>query len=534
MAGISRNRFAIYLRCSTQDQAEGDYTTIDVQRQINTDYVKANGALLIEEYCDPARSGYDSERPAFDRLLADAEKKKFDAVVITKSDRLGRGDAGSWARESLKRCRIGLITTEEAYTDDRSGRMTQHVDRFLSSVYREQISDWTVTKMAQMTRDGYYCGGSVPFGYTSVRAMEKTGDKEPPHKLVIDPAGAEILRAAYSIFLSSGKIADVTRYLKLTTNRRWVSGTVRNTLSNERNIGILRFRDVVNESAIEPIIEPGVWQKAQDLLSTINGTHARSPRSDSYHFYLRGRVWCPHCNGAYTQGFAKGGEVHYYLCNKHNHRDTKCPVARINSDALHSAVIEQIARAAEHWTVMRKLIADSEGWQTAPADLQSRRGLLAKQLQFIGAKEVNLTNSLAAGRASQAIFSALEKLEVDKSNIQSELSVVTSEIQAQTIRRPTPKMVQESWQNVLAVMEVASEEDKTELLQCLVESVTIHEKGSVSFKTLALPSLEFALSRDLGAGALTASNYNLSLLLTYLVRRWSLNRNGRRLQVSSR
>jgi DNA invertase Pin-like site-specific DNA recombinase len=45
---------------------------------------------LVGEYIDEGVSGARAKRPALDRLLADARRRQFDAVLVWKLDRLGR------------------------------------------------------------------------------------------------------------------------------------------------------------------------------------------------------------------------------------------------------------------------------------------------------------------------------------------------------------------------------------------------------------------------------------------------------------
>src|SRR6266545_1639206 len=63
-------RFAIYLRCSSDDQKHGDYTTIDTQRELNRKRVAERGTF-IREYSDEGRSGTNLNRPGWKELLAD-------------------------------------------------------------------------------------------------------------------------------------------------------------------------------------------------------------------------------------------------------------------------------------------------------------------------------------------------------------------------------------------------------------------------------------------------------------------------------
>jgi len=60
----------------------------DPQNQLNPlrDYAKAIGGEVVEEYVDMA-SGGSSDRESFIRMLSDADKHRFDLLLIWALDR---------------------------------------------------------------------------------------------------------------------------------------------------------------------------------------------------------------------------------------------------------------------------------------------------------------------------------------------------------------------------------------------------------------------------------------------------------------
>ena len=76
-------RAAIYARVSTFDQEPENQLT-ELRR-----YVQARG-WDATEYVDRGISGAKDHRPALDRLVADARRRRFDVVVVWRLDRLGR------------------------------------------------------------------------------------------------------------------------------------------------------------------------------------------------------------------------------------------------------------------------------------------------------------------------------------------------------------------------------------------------------------------------------------------------------------
>ena len=76
-------RAAIYARVSTLDQ-EPENQLAELRQ-----YVTARGWTAVE-YVDRGVSGAKERRPALDRLIRDARRRRFDVLVCWRLDRLGR------------------------------------------------------------------------------------------------------------------------------------------------------------------------------------------------------------------------------------------------------------------------------------------------------------------------------------------------------------------------------------------------------------------------------------------------------------
>ena len=71
---------------------ESVLSTIKIQRcdSPNAGYPGRRGWQIVEEFTDQGVSGCKESRPALNRLMADACRRRFDAILVWKIDRFGR------------------------------------------------------------------------------------------------------------------------------------------------------------------------------------------------------------------------------------------------------------------------------------------------------------------------------------------------------------------------------------------------------------------------------------------------------------
>jgi DNA invertase Pin-like site-specific DNA recombinase len=79
-------RAAIYARVSTANNGQDPR----VQTRDLVEFCERRGWTLVPEYVDVGISGTKEKRPALDRLMADAHRRKFDVVVVWRFDRFAR------------------------------------------------------------------------------------------------------------------------------------------------------------------------------------------------------------------------------------------------------------------------------------------------------------------------------------------------------------------------------------------------------------------------------------------------------------
>jgi len=114
-------RTALYARVSTSDRQDPE-----VQLRELREYCERRGFSITAEYVDVGISGSKDSRPELNRLMLDAAKRKFDAVVVWRFDRFARSVSHLLrALETFRSVGIEFVSYSEAIdTSTPVGKMT--------------------------------------------------------------------------------------------------------------------------------------------------------------------------------------------------------------------------------------------------------------------------------------------------------------------------------------------------------------------------------------------------------------------------
>lgn len=172
-----------YLRRSTdkQEQSLGD------QRLEVVRYAEEHGYRIIREYVDDAISGTSAdERPGFQRMIADAAKGDFQAVIVWNSDRFSRADVTEteYYRYLLRQANVKVLSVTEDYfaRDGIDGDVLRTVRQFQNRQYSISLSQNTLRGQISSVMAESDPGRAAPYGY----------DRE-----ILAPGGAVLFRIRF-------------------------------------------------------------------------------------------------------------------------------------------------------------------------------------------------------------------------------------------------------------------------------------------------------------------------------------------------
>ena len=115
------HKVAIYGRVSTNNHGQD----VSMQTRELRQFAEARGWNFAGEYVDEGISGTKDRRPALDRLMADAHRRKFDVVVVWRFDRFARSVSHLLrALETFRSLGIEFVSLSESVdTSTPTGKM---------------------------------------------------------------------------------------------------------------------------------------------------------------------------------------------------------------------------------------------------------------------------------------------------------------------------------------------------------------------------------------------------------------------------
>jgi len=131
-------KIAIYARVSTEDQ--------HAEKQVDalTEYCERFNHEIYDTYIDVI-SGSTTSRPEFNRLLEDMRRYKFNCIIVTKLDRIGRSlqHLLSLFDEFKKKSVHFIATTQHIDTTHATGTLLFQIMGAFAEYERNIISDRT-------------------------------------------------------------------------------------------------------------------------------------------------------------------------------------------------------------------------------------------------------------------------------------------------------------------------------------------------------------------------------------------------------
>src|SRR5215204_3368643 len=168
MSGTVGTRAAVYVRVSSEEQVQGH--SLAAQERAAADYCARHGwdvSAVCRDEGRSARTDDVAKRPAFARMLADAEAGRLEVVVVHQLDRFSRNRRIAFeAPDRLGKARVGFVSLlEDMDSSSPSGQLMLTMLVGMGQFYSDNLSQETKKGKAERKRQGMY-NGHLPFGTT--------------------------------------------------------------------------------------------------------------------------------------------------------------------------------------------------------------------------------------------------------------------------------------------------------------------------------------------------------------------------------
>ncbi|EOR20403.1 Site-specific recombinase, resolvase family protein [Clostridium sartagoforme AAU1] len=304
---------AIYSRKSVYTST-GD--SIENQIDLCKDYylrMTANADVNFIIYEDEGFSGKNTQRPQFQKLLADVKAKKINSLVCYRLDRISRNVADfSTTLELLQKYNVDFISIKEQFdTSTPMGRAMIHIASVFAQLERETIAERVRDNMIELSKTGRWLGGTPPLGFDAVREtyIDENLKEKSLSRFVENEEELKKVNLIFNKYLECKTLNEVSRFCiknnisgklggeleksgvsSILQNPAYVKSTPE-VLDYLKSIGysvfgvangngIMRYSQETNEkiaavSIHKGIIEGSDWLKVQEIL-----TSNLSPRSN--------------------------------------------------------------------------------------------------------------------------------------------------------------------------------------------------------------------------------------------------------------
>lgn len=327
---------AIYTRVSTTDQAREGHSLEEQQKRLKARCV-SNDYEVYKVYTDAGISGKSAEnRPAYQQMLKDMKKGKFNLIMAFKMDRISRSiiDFEDFFKE-LKKYNCGIeFLCENIDTTGAAGMMFARILGIFAQFERELIQERTLVGVESAVNKGHF-GGKPPLGYK--HKLDVSGK----HKLKeweIDKDEAKIVKEIFDLCASGKTYFQISKLLKekypnvissikedketgekKITYRKWNDSSISCILNNKCYMGTYEYRKCLeNKDTIEivdivpKIISKELYNDCQEMIAR-NGRNYY--RSKNYLFIQK--LVCPHCGRIMACNGVKNkmkNDYLYYKC----------------------------------------------------------------------------------------------------------------------------------------------------------------------------------------------------------------------------
>lgn len=447
---VGSTRVACLYRVSTIRQVDLK-NDIPLQETACKDFAEQNGWTIIKEYKERGVSGYKTpaaKRDVLQEIKVDAEKKKFDILLVFMFDRLGRREDETpfvlqWFIEHG--IRVWSVQEGEQRLDEHVDKLTNYIRFWQASGESGKTSIRVKKRREQLVEGGAWGGGPAPYGYRLVHNGRINKYRRLLYDLEINEEQAKIVKTVFekTIVDRMGRIA-ISNYLNTIcpspSGNVWKPPTIAFIQNNSIYTGRIRSGEVFS-NPIESlrIISDDDYHLCLDVLGSRNlrkmvndkkiaiGDESPTKAAEYSATLLNGLLVCGSCGkklrATFTQTNYKNTAYYrpIYRCMNSVIDATGCTGQRVYSAKLVDSIVlselDDFIRSLGNHKLRRK---------KADNTAQSALAIAKHNLTELMAKKSRVEN--------EVLLSLIGKSGFDSKNLNSILSSINKSIEEETAK----------------------------------------------------------------------------------------------------
>ena len=494
-------KVALFARYSSKMQ---DEMSLDAQLSEMRTFVSRQPGWEItrEFYLPETPSAHIAESEPFQAMMAAAKRKEFNILLLHKLDRFGRDREHAIIYKSkLKRMGVKVKSVVENFGDGIMDRTMEGMLEVISAHYSANLGEETKKGHKQLVRSGYWTGGKVPWGLTTVPVSE---GKSTHQAYAAHPVNGPILAEMFQKVADGVRTGLVLNWLEKETGERWSAPSLYTRLRNPIYHGLVQYGHTKMQAGyprekLDPAeVTSGSWAGVitKELFDRANsrfgGPTNKGGRMAEHHEYLlsEGVAICSRC-GRNLVGSRHGKESRYVCAGR---RDKKCVQATVSALKLEDSFAEKVSHMLTEVSVDQLVKTYEESLEPEREAARKREARLRARLNEIKATNQNLLEAIeAGGGAIPTLVRRMKDLQTEEGDIAEALA--TCALDAEQALALNVQIVAEYLRDIYAKMKGADPADLKEVYRGLfrVEFDLETKKGQLQMKLAPSGSQEMSL-----------------------------------------
>lgn len=490
---------AIYARYSTDRQ---DARSIDDQIRRCRALAVSRGYSVFAEYGDAAISGTHTDRANLQRLMADARRGVFRAILVDDLSRLSRDLGDFWRLTFSEFAAMGvrvIDATTGMASDDRGARMAFGAMALISDGFIQMIRTETHRGLEGRALAGFATGGKT-YGFTTVSEPNPPQPEHPRKIRIIAPAEAEVVTRVFELYAGGTALKKIAALLNDERipaphdggkgNKKahgWGHTTIRSMLRNEQYVGVWtwnkenwvqipgtsRYRRVKRPEAEHVrkeiptlrIVSPELWRQVQARLASRPAGRSRPPGTGKKGTsLLSGLLRCGQCGGSFVvvsrryKGTSDAGHANLGCSVYRSRGAVVCSNGRtISQKKVTTSVVDALRAQLTAPDLAAKFVESftkhfHELNRADPDEVRS----LEQQITRAEGRIRNVTAAMAAAGFSEALVAQLKEEEASLLALKKRLGAASAQKRAKVL--PHPRVIESYIGRVLDVLDANADE----------------------------------------------------------------------------